>query len=452
MLRPETSVPQAFGRDVPDPAANAIMLRYHDRVTLQPGSPIPLRHRHPWLTALLVLATLYFAAGFATSRVAWLPTSAPPSGAPALVPDGSTAVQGVTHVHTERSHDSRGTPAHVARTAKQTGLDFVLLGDHPSDKRPPPAREVQLIDGILVAFGYEIVLPEIGRVVAVDLANPGQQRDWTPTELHERFRADSVTAIVVHGRSPRRRERWKTGQTLGMHGWEVLDISEAARRELKGPWSLYHLFSFLINLPLGRGHESLLRTERLGFGAPAVAVFDSLSRNAPLTALAGLNHHPKWMPGGVPFPPYTPFFRTYVNHLVLAGPLPRDPDAALDSVSGVIRRGHAFVSLGDARRAQGFRLAATAPGVQPVPMGGRVRLRPGAVLRTSDMGASGRLVFRVIRNGQPIGAFRGRSLAIPLRDPGVYRVEVFRYTARLGSLFFDLRPWIFSNPVRVTAG
>jgi hypothetical protein len=44
----------------------------------------------------------------------------------------------------------------------------------------------------------------------------------------------------------------------------------------------------------------------------------------------------------------------------------------------------------------------------------------------------------------------GASLEWSVPDPGVYRVEVYRYTARIGDTFFRLRPWIFSNPLELT--
>ena len=36
-----------------------------------------------------------------------------------------------------------------------------------------------------------------------------------------------------------------------------------------------------------------------------------------------------------------------------------------------------------------------------------------------------------------------------MREPGVYRVEVYLYKHRLGNLCLSAKPWIFSNPIYV---
>ena len=59
----------------------------------------------------------------------------------------------------------------------------------------------------------------------------------------------------------------------------------------------------------------------------------------------------------------------------------------------------------------------------------------------------GRVAYRVVRDGGEVGWWRGPGLVWPVDAPGAYRVEVHRYSARLGRLVWNLRPWIFTNPV-----
>ena len=81
-------------------------------------------------------------------------------------------------------------------------------------------------------------------------------------------------------------------------------------------------------------------------------------------------------------------------------------------------------------------------------MGMDVGAGDGTVLRAGFQEDSGyKLVYRVLRNGSEIAWIRGPELEWDASEPGVYRVEVYSYSARLGNLFLRLRPWIFSNPI-----
>ena len=55
-------------------------------------------------------------------------------------------------------------------------------------------------------------------------------------------------------------------------------------------------------------------------------------------------------------------------------------------------------------------------------------------------------------DGVPIATRRGKELDVTVHEPGVYRVEVMRWSARAGSLCAGIRPWIYSNPVYVRLG
>ena len=59
------------------------------------------------------------------------------------------------------------------------------------------------------------------------------------------------------------------------------------------------------------------------------------------------------------------------------------------------------------------------------------------------------MAYRVMKNGEEVGWWRGPELEWEVPGPGIYRVEVYRYSLRLGDTLFRLRPWIFSNPLEV---
>jgi hypothetical protein len=122
----------------------------------------------------------------------------------------------------------------------------------------------------------------------------------------------------------------------------------------------------------------------------------------------------------------------------------------LADISDAIRSGRLFISVGSAEAADAFRFAALLPDGSSTAMGAEVVVKPGLRLTTTQVRPDGdSLLFRVFRDGLPIGNFRGGALDIPAELPGVYRIEVYRYSARLGDVFYNLRPWIFANPIRV---
>jgi len=415
---------------------------------------------------------LYMLAGYGTTLVDRVPLSGtenraalPSAILPARGP-GEAVWSGVFSVHTNRSHDARGTREEVARAAASAGLDFVVIGDHPPDSRRPGWKiwHPVILDGVLIEGGQELRSPEAGKILAVgvDTTYKRWQGDYAGfTEMLDR---EAATAFVVHGRGPRGSERWVNPDARGVQGWEVLDISEFARHRLKGPWSLYHLITLLAGTPLGLGDEAMLHMMREGFETPTVAAYDSLRLREPLTATAGLNTHPKLKVGPFLLPSYRGSFQTLVTHVTVArevagesaappdgGPPRMIADQASRALMAGARGGDVFISLGNDPAARQFRAGVQDPsGSVLAGMGGVTPYAPGRVLQAGVEGGAGRrLLYRIVRNGQEVGWLPGPDLTWAIDAPGVYRVEVYTYWGRIGGMIVHLRPWIFANPVDI---
>jgi hypothetical protein len=362
-------------------------------------------------------------------------------------------VAGALHVHTRRSHDAVGTDSEVARAARAADLDFVLITDHrsrdaPADQWETPAR---YSDGVLLVRGQELSLgSDLGRVLVFGLDTVLTRWEDGLDAFARKLEDDTALAVVAHPRSPRRRDSWRPRETPGIVGWEVFDLTDVSRARLTSPWVAYHLLALAVTLPLGRAHQSLLRLHREGFDQPAVAAFDSLYARRPLTALGALDVHAKKRIAGRLFPPYRPFFKSVVNHVELPAPLAVDAGEAARALAAALTAGRAFISFGDARGARNFVLSVGARGDSLPSRGPRLGSRPGRLLRAGFVGGPRRrLVYRVFRDGTFLAWVRSAELAWPPSGPGAYRVEVYRYTLRLGPLYWNLRPWIFTNPVRL---
>ncbi len=415
-----------------------------------------LRPRKLGRLALLLFAG-YLACGFIAPRLRWISTRSDAGAniaeALPLAPAGLRA-SGVIHVHTHRSHDAVGDEGEVARAALDSDVDFVLLSDHraadaAAGQWQTPAH---FVDGVLIVRGQEVSLGgDVGRVIVFPLDTV--LHEWTAgaEELGRYLRDGDATAIVAHSRSPRDRDSWRPAATPGIVGWEVFDLADIGRVRLADPWVVYHLLSLVTSLPIGRGEWSLVRLYRNGFQQPHVAAFDSLYRRAHLTAVGGLDAHPKKRIRGKLVPPYEPFFKSVVNHVELAMPLPADAAAASAVLANGIRSGSVFISLGHTGLARNFVLQLAAPGGSRFGIGRYVTWEPGLYLRAGFWGGPSKgVLYRVVRDGEPMGWIRGPELTWGVSAPGAYRVEAYRYTLRIGPLVWNLRPWIFANPFRVT--
>lgn len=410
---------------------------------------------------VLLLALLYLAAGWASARWSADPERLPEETVRRLE---RTAVddtrpylaRGVLSVHTGRSHDAVGTFAEVAEAAERSSLDFVVLGDHggawavSSDSMAPRWR-----GDVLLVPGLEMVVANRGRVLVFGADTFPGVWEAPLEELLARVHPDDGFVSVVHPRSPKERESWKDRAAEGAHAWESFDVSEMARSRLADPWVGYHVAGLLLGAPVGRLDEAVVGFWRERSETPAILAYDSVRAESRMTLTGGLNHHPKTRIGGRPFPAYTPFFRTVVNHVRLPEPLSFDPVVARRQLATALREGALFVSLGHPDRTHGFRFwVESMEGVSLRP-GGRAVLADGMSLmvRVPDR-APGRALVRLVRNGVETGwiaAEPGQTVATDVPAPGVWRVEIHHAGSRVPGGRFNLRPWILSNPIELDA-
>lgn len=415
---------------------------------------------HLWRAGLLILLP-YLILGWVSSRIERDPMSAAvvmdgtevegPGDGDAALPGLPVVARGAFSVHSGRSHDAEGTFEEVAGPARAAGLDFVILGDHPTawiwDEGVFDPRRV---DGVHISRGAELVIEETGRTLTVGLE--GIPRMWTGTLPELRRAVDSTQGWVsiVHPRSPRYRESWKVPSVAGAHAFEAFDVSEMARLRLVSIWGPYHLISFLTGMVADRSDEAVVRLWRERSRTPALLAYDSLRATTPMSLTGGLNHHSKLRtPLGL-FPPFGPMYRTVVNHLHLPELLSEDPWRAQGEVATAVREGRLYISLGWPEEASGFVFAAGehAPGsILP--------LEPSSHLVAHlPPESSGELLVELRRDGQVVDrrvVRAGSAIRWNPRATGVYRVEVHRAGIDLGPLRLGRAAWLFSNPIEFTA-
>ena len=334
----------------------------------------------------------------------------------------------------------------MARAARAAGLDFVFLTDHRTADAPPEEweRTARREEGVLLVRGQEIRVEGVGKVLVDRLDTAVVAWTGGAESFFARVERDSAFAVVAHPRG-RPGDTWRLPDAPGMAAWEAFDFADVARRRLVSPTVFYHLAALVGGVLAGRAEQNWLRLYRDGFRDPGVAAFDSLRSAAGPTAVGGLDMHPRTrLPGGGLFPSYASSLRTIVNHVALDAPLESDPARAARALGAAIRRGDVFLSFGDAEAARGFRAGIGVPGPgRAIPMAEGLRVEAGFV---ADPGP---VAYRILRDGRELGWWRGPGLAWAVDAPGAYRIEVYRYSARLGRLVWNRRPWIFVNPVLV---
>lgn len=406
--------------------------------------------KRPLLRLFVLVMVVYMGAGYLTTAFRRVEVSEAVEPRLSLPSPPRTLISGVFSVHTGRSHDAHGTRDQVAAAAAKADLDFVIIGDHPPDPRRPDWEiwEPEFREGVFIDGGVELRAPRAGKVLAMGVDSTFKRWEGGLGSFMGFLNGQQAAGIVVHGRGPRDSERWVHRRVQGVQGWEVLDISEFARARLRSFWGPYHLITTLLGYPFGLADEALLHLMREGFDTPTIAAYDSLRVRGPLTATAGLNIHPKLSLGPILFPSYGPFFRTLVSHMAVEVPLPSEPTWSQEVIGEAIKRGEVFISLGDHEAARAFRMRAVVTEGVGAHMGADVGARSGIRLRAGFEEDPGRkVVYRIVGSGREREWVLGPELEWEPTRPALYRVEVYTYAARIGSVFFRLKPWIFANPV-----
>lgn len=432
-----------------------------------------------WSRVRLILSILTCEGLFATmrERVQFAP---PPSLSPTdnsedgLKPIGLPRYYdyaGAVHVHSTYS-DGIGTLPEIARAANDAGLDFVVMCDHSSLQ----ARRDGL-DGwrgkTLFLIGVEVTT-NLGHLLALNIPDD--------------FDVDPQDAVKAQGNIIEAggigfialpcdlKDHWRDF-TLRKDqiGLEVFNFSAIARTKINLPALAMIWRRYRGSKPQRAFHLVSSRPQR------ELKLWDRLCQpeapNAqmhPVVGIGSLDAHAVMRFGGreYKFPTYSEIFRTLRTHVVSSAPLTYGerlgnrtvgPERDMDLVHSALKSGHCYISYDNYGDPTGFVFEALWHGPHGkfhiddddrALMGDVVTLKSGDEGTFEDLTLSvkvprTRSFIRLYRNGRLISSARGGRLDYPVKDAGVYRVEVFLYRRRIGNLCFGARPWIFSNPIYV---
>jgi hypothetical protein len=345
--------------------------------------------------------------------------------------------RGLIHVHSEYSHDARGSYDELSRAARRHGLSFVVITDH-NNVDAIAAGEQGWRNNVLLLTGVESGRHE-GYMLFVDVENYiHEDSSSTRVALQECLRQGGF-GLIIHAGNCRR--AWKGELDPAVTGLEILDYAD----QLYDCSPLAKLNAFLF-YPANRVLACLRVYHR---PAETLARWDREASLRPVVGFYGPNMHQnvrilRWEPK---FPPADAVIPLASNHILSREPLTGDFQSDRCVVYEAIRNGNLFFALDILGDSSGFRFSAAQEGRIAI-MGEALAAGVEAVfsVRLPRIEGNPRLEIVVYRNGVEFLRKRGRELTFRATQAGAYRVEVL---AKLPTFFNRGRmaPWIYSNPI-----
>src|SRR5207245_1672329 len=134
-------------------------------------------------------------------------------------------VRGAPHVHTAFSADATGSVDDVARAARASGLQFVVITDHNSQAALPAAG---YREGVLVVCGLE-KSTDAGHALVLGTGALPFGLDGDPVEVARDAVRFGGFVVAAHPASPDRELRWSAG-------WDGIDAIEVLNFGQPGSW------------------------------------------------------------------------------------------------------------------------------------------------------------------------------------------------------------------------
>lgn len=319
------------------------------------------------------------------------------------------------------------------QTAADVGLDFVMLTDHDSLGALYNGDE-GWHGQVLLLVGQEIS-PRTHHYLAFDLDQeiPGAKRKDYQNYVNA-VNAAGGFGIIAHpygGKQPpffhSRTHAWEDWRITGYTGIEIWSYMADWADHVNLMTFMYHYFH----------PEKAIRGPR----QEALRKWDEVAQDRHVVGIGSTDAHAKPLPvfPSIKFLPYEYLFRTIRTHLLLAKPL--SPESLSESkrlIYDALKAGHCFIGYDLLADSMGFTFMAEPRGHPTLLMGDEAPFENDTDLLIS-VPQQGHI--RLIHNGAVLHSVNGKTLRLPIDQPGVYRVEVY----------YNDQPWIFSNPLFLRA-
>ena len=345
--------------------------------------------------------------------------------------------RGLIHVHSEYSHDARGSYEELSRAAHRHGLSFMVITDH-NNLDAIAAGEQGWRNGALLLTGIESGQRE-GYLLFLGIQSYVHEAvSSTCAAVQECVRQGGFSFAIHVGNC---RRPWNGKFDSAIDGLEILDYAD----QLYDCSHFAKLNAFLF-YPANRALACLRVYHR---PTETLARWDKEASVRPMVGFYGPNMHQnvrifRWQPK---FPPADAVIPLASNHILSREPLTGDFQSDRRLVYRAIRNGNLFFALDILGDSGGFRFSAV-QGSHSGIMGDTLPANVETLfsVRLPKIAANSWLEIVVYRNGVEFLRERGRELTFRAAQAGAYRVEVL---AKVPTFFGRGRmaPWIYSNPI-----
>jgi hypothetical protein len=345
--------------------------------------------------------------------------------------------RGLIHVHSDYSHDGRGSYDELSRAAHRHRLAFLIITDH-NNVDAIAAGEQGWRNGALLLTGVESKRCE-GYMLFADIESYVYESSSSTRSALQEYLRQGGFGLVIHAGNCRR--PWKGELDPPIAGLEILDYAD----QLYDCSPLAKLNAFLF-YPANRALACLRVYHR---PTETLARWDKEASARPIVGFYGPNMHQNvrilgWEPK---FPPADAVMPLASNHILSREPLTGDFQSDKSVVYAAIRNGNLFFALDILGDSSGFRFSATQEGRSAIMGEGLVAgVETNFSVRLPRIESNSRLEIVVYRDGVELLRKSGHDLTFQATRAGAYRVEVL---AKVPTFFGwgRMAPWIYSNPI-----
>ena len=370
------------------------------------------------------------------------------------------------HVHSAFSHDSRGKIENIVTSARAAGTSVLMFTEHPADHydvfidgHKGTRDEVLLIPGaetkgmlvyprqsikeVLAAKPQELSDFVRGREGLTFLSHLEERMDWeihglTGVEIYNTH-ADSKDEkrLFASMRNP----LWliKTADLLKQYPQEAFSSLQDYPADYLKRWDQLCAQAPHTGVSANDSHENIGLSVQLADGGK-VKLEDGLGKEVltlEATAFNAIKPIPEDAKVGTTLfqlrlDPYESSLRHVGTHLLLT-------ELSQPAVWNALNSGRAFVAFDWMADATGFDYAAVTGGKRHE-MGSNLQVTDGLKL-IGRAPLSGH--WKLVRNGEVLSESDGASFEYPVKESGIYRVELWLNVAG------EDRVWVLSNPIYI---
>ena len=341
---------------------------------------------------------------------------------------------GNIHIHSYHS-DGRGSYAEIAGKAAKKGLDFICFNDHSHLLDYLNLDEEGLYDNLALLIGLEIGR-EDHHYLAFDVKELIGPYKKNPQEMIDNVNRQGGFGFMAHpfekGMPFFEKSVAYTWNDLSVKDFTGICLWNFSSRWKERVKTIFHgLFCLMFKTQTLKGPSK-----------KTVSYWDKLCQERRVVAIGGSDAHGAMFRLGMlrlTALSYEYLLNSVNIHVFLKRRIHKDFKAAKEDIYDAMREGRLFIANDTLCPARGFKYYFISDDGSDLFIGEETYFsnEGNLVIELPHKGE-----IRILRNGEKIASYRGLEAVYPVKQKGVYRVEVYRHVP-----VFGWRPWIYSNPI-----